>query len=425
MSVEPQGTGHSRIRISLNKLKTFDSLRNPSYRLYLSATAGQWAAMNMQMVTRSLLIYRLTGSGAILGGMALAQATPILFLSFFGGIIADRMQKKYIMLIGQVSSAMLSLGIALALTLGYLSAERAGSWWILIASAALQGTIVALRMPSSLAIIREIVGDKQVMNAVALNNLTMNGFRLVGPALAGIIIEAFDFDMTYYTVTGILLISTIGLVLIPRTRVIPVDANVSNPLKDLPNGIRYIRHDITILLVLLFALLSSVLGMPFQQIMPMFTEDILKVGASGFGILMSASGLGAILGSLILASLPNRKRGIVFLLSGLAMGIALVGFSFSQLWYLSLFLITFVGLAQTGKVTLENALLQYYSDAEYQGRVLSFLTMQMSFASFGTFIAGVLAEVVGVQWSIGGLGMALIFVSFVMLIITPRLRNLE
>ena len=128
--------GRSGILSSLSR--TFSSLGNPVYRFYYGGLMGQRAAMNMQMVARSLLVYRLTGSAAILGVISLAHALPMLLLSLFGGVIADRIQKKHILLVGQASSAVISLGVALALTLGYLSSEYAGSWWILAAAALLQ-----------------------------------------------------------------------------------------------------------------------------------------------------------------------------------------------------------------------------------------------------------------------------------------------
>ena len=118
-------------RISLRR-QTFSSLKNPVYRLYYGAMLGQMAAMNMQLVARGFLVYDLTGSKAILGGLTLAATIPMLFLSLFGGVIAERVQKKYVLLAGQASSAVVALGVALALTLGYLSREHAGSWWILV-----------------------------------------------------------------------------------------------------------------------------------------------------------------------------------------------------------------------------------------------------------------------------------------------------
>ncbi|MFC2005318.1 MFS transporter, partial [Chloroflexota bacterium] len=148
-----------RRTISLRNLRTFRSFKNPVYCLYYGALVGQMAAMSMQMLARSLLVYRLTGSAAILGAMSLAHALPMLFLSLFGGVIADRVQKKYVMLAGQASSAIVSLGVALSLTLGYINAEQPGSWWILAVASVFQGTIMGLMMPSRQAIIREIVSE--------------------------------------------------------------------------------------------------------------------------------------------------------------------------------------------------------------------------------------------------------------------------
>ena len=162
MRMEP-GIG----RISLRNLRTFNSLKNPVYRLYFAGMLGQRASMNMQMMARSLLIYRLTGSAAILGMMALFHALPMLFLSLFGGVIADRVQKKYVLLIGLGTSAVLSLGVALALTLGYLSVERTGSWWILAVASLLQGIVMGLMIPSRQAIVPEIVSEGQIMNAIS------------------------------------------------------------------------------------------------------------------------------------------------------------------------------------------------------------------------------------------------------------------
>jgi MFS family permease len=409
--------------VSLRGLKTFDSLKNPVFRLYFLGMSGQWSSMSIQMVARSLLIYRISGSGAILGLSALANAIPVLLLSLPGGAIADRVQKKYVLLFSQGSSALVSLGVALSLTLGYLGPEHPGSWWILIASAALQGTIMGFMMPSRQAIIAEIVSGEQVMNAVSLNNLGMNAFQLVAPALAGFIIDTFDFDVVYYTMTGMYLMSTVCMALMPGATSKSIHG--SSALTDILNGLRYIGHERTILLVLLFILFGTICRMPFMQLMPMFTEDILKVGATGMGLLMSVSGFGAILGSLVLASLPSRKRGVMMLFSGLIAGLALMGFSFSRWWHASLMIVAFVGMGQAGHMTTGNTLIQYYAEPDYRGRVMSFMMMGIGFSSLGTFFAGILAEAVGVQWSIGGLAMALVLVSIMMLTFTTRLRRLD
>jgi len=420
---EPEGAGGGEGRISLRNLRTFDSLKNPVYRLYYGGLLGQMAAMNMQLVARSLLVYRLTGSAAILGGIALAHALPMLFLSLFGGVIADRIQKKHVLLVGQASSAVVALGVALCLTLGYLSVEHAGSWWILIVASVCQGTIMGLMMPSRQTIIHELVGEDQLMNAVALNTMGMNFLRVVAPAVAGFLIGSFDFEAVYYTMAGMYLIAIVFIAFMPSTSVISIGG--SGALTEIREGFQYIRGETTILPILVFTLFAVVLSMPYLMLMPIFADDILKVGATGMGILLSVSGIGAIAGSLTLASLPNRKRGLMLLVGSLILGLALAGFSFSTSWYLSLVLIIFVGIRHTGRVTLANTLLQYYAKDEYRGRVMSFYMMEFGLTSLGTFTCGLIAEAIGVQWALGGFAVVLAFLCILALAFVPRLRKLD
>jgi len=403
--------------------QTFRSFKNPVYRLYFIAMAGYMAPMNMQMVARSLLVYRITGSAAILGIMSLAFAIPMLCLSLYGGVIADRMSKKHIIVAGTIGAALVSLVVALALTLGYLSPEHPGSWWILAVAGALQGTIMALMVPARLAIIPEIVGREELLNAVSLNNMEMNGLRMLAPALAGFLVESFGFDTLYYVMTGCYLIGAVIFSFLPRTGT--AAALVPKALTQLKEGFNYIRHNTTVLLILFFTIFAVVLTMPYYALMPIFTEDILMVGATGLGILMSVSGAGAIIGSLVLASLPNKKRGLMFLTGNLVLSLALVGFSFSGSWHPSLALIAIVGLGDTTRLTLGNTLLQYYTEEAYHGRVMSIFVMQFGLMGFGAFGAGLLTEVVGVQWAVGGLAAILIPVSLLTIAFVPRLRRLD
>ena len=407
---------------SLRK-RTFSSFKNPVYRLYYGGLLCQMFPMNMQMMARSLLIYRLTGSAAILGAMSFAHAVPMLLLSLVGGVIADRVQKKYVIIAGQVGSAAVSLGVALALTLGYLSVERAGSWWILVVASILQGTIMGLMMPSRQAIMREIVSVEQLMNAVSLTTMGMNALRLFAPALTGFLIDAFDFEAVYYVMTASYLMGVVFIAFMPPTSTITL--RHGSALTNIKEGLKYIRHETTLLLILAFTLFAVLLSMPYFILMPIFADDILKVGATGMGWLMSVSGIGAIIGSITLASLPNKKRGLMLLASGVIMGLALVSFSFSNSYSLSLALMVFVGLGQTGRMTLANTLLQYYVEDEYRGRVMSIYIMQFGLSSFGAFAAGLIAETMGVQWAVGGFAMLLVFLSILALTCFPRLRNLD
>jgi MFS family permease len=407
----------------MRNIRTFSSLKNPVYRLYYGGMLGQMAAMNMQMVTRSLLTYRLTGSAAILGILALANAIPMTLLALFGGLLADRMQKKYVLVAGQSSSALVSLGVALALSFGYLSAERAGSWWILIAASGIQGAIMGLMMPSRQAIIAEIVSSDQLMNAVALNTLGMNVLRFVSPALAGLLIDFHSFEAVYYTMTGMYLIAVVFVSFLPLTGTQGVMGQ--GIITDLKDSLQYVWRDRTIFLVLIITLVLVVLSRPYQFLLPIFTEDILKVGATGLGVLLSVSGVGAMLGSLLLASIPNRRRGIMLLFAGLILGLALIFFSFSESWFLSLALIAIIGFGDTGRVALANTLVQYYVSDDYRGRVMSLLMMEFGIMSFGVFFSGLLAEAIGVQWSVGGLAMGLTVISILALLFVRRVRTLD
>ena len=403
--------------------RVFSSFRNPIYRLYYYSLIGHWGPMQMQMVTRTLLIYRITGSGSILGVMALAGAMPMLFLSLYGGALADRLEKRKILIWSQALSAVVSLGVALALNFNYLSKDVPGSWWVLIVSSVLQGIIMGIMMPSRASMVPEIVSPEDLMNAISLNNMGMNVFRILSPAATGFIIDAWDFASVYYIMTALYVFSVIFLFRIPRTR--PTARQGSSTATEVAQGFRYIRTETTIMLVLLFTLGCTILGMPFNMLLPMFTEDILDVGSTGLGILMAVSGIGAIVVSFVLASLSNKYRGILMLMSGLILSLALIAFSFNTNWYLALTLSVFIGLGQTGQTAIGFTLIQYYVDPGYRGRVMSFMMLGFGMASLGTVFGGILADAMGIEWSIGGLSIALAVLTVAMLVFSPHLRRLD
>jgi len=403
--------------------RVFSSFKNPVYRLYYYSLIGHWAPMQMQMVTRTLLIYRITGSGAILGLMALAGSIPMLILSLYGGALADRLEKRKILILSQAASAVVSVGVAVALSMNYLSRDVPGSWWILIVSSIMQGIIMGIMMPSRASMVPEIVEPEDLMNAISLNNMGMNVFRIVSPAATGFIIAAWDFDAVYYIMTALYMFSVIFLFRIPPNR--PAVRQGSSTATEVIQGFRYIRTDATIMLVLLFTLGCTILGMPFNMLLPMFTDDILKVGEVGLGILLAVSGVGSIVVSFVLASMSNKNRGIMMLFSGLILSLALMAFSFTTEWYLCLVLAVFIGLGQTGQTAIGFTLVQYYVNPDYRGRVMSFMMLGFGLASLGTVFGGILAETMGIEWSIGGLAIALAILCLAMLLFSPHLRKLD
>jgi len=417
------GAGAGRQGFSLRNLRTFGSLKNPAYRLFFGNMTGFTAGMNMEMTARNWLIYELTRSPAMVGLKSLAVAGPMLFFSLFGGVIADRVQKNRVLFVGQILAAIISLSVAVSLATGYLSGDRAGSWWILIVAAACQGTVSSLMMPSRQMMLYEIVGGQQLLNAVSLNTLAMNGMRVLGPALAGFVIDAFEVTTAYYIITGLYLGSSLVIPFLPRTK--PTGLGGQGALSDIKEGIRYVRGDTTILMILVFALVAIVLATPYWTLIPIVAADVMEVGAGGLGMMMSFIGIGAISGSLVLASLPDRRRGLLLILSAIGFALALVGFAFSSSWYLSLTLLIVAGLGQAGLIAVAVTVLQDYSLDQYRARVMSIFMMEVGLIGFSGFGAALLSEVIPVQWVIGGFAMVLVFLCVLTLVFVPRLRNLN
>lgn len=422
---EPEEPLRSGGPLPAGGIKTFESFKSAAFRLFFYSLIGQWAAMSMQMITRSLLVYRITGLGSFIGIMALAQAIPMLFTSFLGGAYADRIQKKYILVACQAATAVVSLVVAIILSAGYLSRNNPGSWWVLILTAIAQGTMMGFMMPARMAIIPEIVGEDRVMNAVALTTMGQTVLRLLGPALGGILVDAYGFAAIYYLMALMFAVSTVLAMFLPRTGKTAAPGKKINPFEDVLEGFRYIRRETIFALIVIFGMCHMISGQPYQQLLAIFTDDILKVGASGMGVLITASGIGALVGSIMLASLPNKKRGILLLLSGIVMSVPVIIFSFSTSWYLSLFMMPLIGLGPTMHGTLTNTLIQYYADPDYRGRMQSFTAISMGLASIGTFIAGILSDAVGVQWAVGGMAMLLTFITILFFAFSRRLTSLE
>ncbi len=408
---------------SFLKNRMLSSLSSRNYRLYYAGTLGQFAAMAMQMVTGPLLMYRLTGSSALLGLMSLVNAAPMIVMSLFGGAICDRVQKKYILIVSLFCYFLVSLAIALLLQVGYISSAAEGSWRILLGCAFFQGICMGFLMPSIMALLPELVEREQIMNATALNMLGLNIVTLVFSGIAGFMIDALDFKSVYYTIAGMYIWAIIFMLFVARTGTIQ-NRGVSI-LADIQDGLKYIRNHTTILFILAFSMVVVVLSMPYQQLLPIFADRILKVGATGMGVMLSISGIGAMMGSLALSSLPNRRRGIILLVVGLVSGLSLAGFASSASWYLSLAFIFFVGLAHAVRNTMSSSLLQVYSERGYMGRVMSIFNVQFGIMSISTFIAGVLAERIAVQWVVGGLAGILITFAIFSLVFSPRIRSLD
>jgi MFS family permease len=403
-------------------VRTFESLKVRDYRFYFSSNFFQMACMNMQMLASGWFMYTLTGSSALLGLTMLANAIPQLVLSPFGGTIADRLPKKATILVGLVASLALALWIAVSISLDVIT------WHYLVISSLIQGGIMALIMPARQSFITEVVGRENLMNAVALNAATMNVTQLSAPALAGFIVAWADISGVYYLMAGLYGVAFLSLLPIrPVSR-----ANNGMPargrrsvLGDIKDGLVYVRNNTTLTSILLLTFFTVVFSMPFRLLLPVFTEDVLMVGPDKLGLLISVSGIGALAGSLAIASFASKRRGMLFLHTGLVTGLTILAFSVTTSYSVALVIMVIAGLAQSGRMALSNTLLQSYTEDAYLGRVMSLFMMQWGVTSLGTFGVSVLAEFIGIQPAVAMTGVLLVATSLYYYVFSPRVRSLE
>ena len=416
----PDGGGGGRF-----SLGTFESLKDSGFRWFFLAMLGQMTSMNMQMLVRGYLVFELTGSYAMLGTVQLASATPMLAFSLFGGVLADRArQKKHVVQVGQLLSGLNALAVAVLIIAGTLNVG-----WLMVA-AMIQGTVQALMMPSRQSMIPEIVGMRRLMNAVALNSAGQNSMRLFAPAIGGFLLAVVGPQWVYFVMTGGYLWAVAFLTKVPSTPA--PDAAVRTgtaprPRRDrggMLDGIRYILHEPTLRAVLGINVLLILMSMPYMFLLPGFVASVLHEGPEKLGLLMSFAGAGSLIGALVIASLPPRRRGLLFLIASLFQGVMLIAFSASTWFWVTAPVMLLMGIGQAGRQSFSNVLVQTYSDDEHRGRVMSVYMMQFGLTAFGTFLVGVLAAIIGVQLALGMTSALMVVIALGAITFSPRLRNL-
>ncbi len=436
----------SAIRVAtdfMRTLRTFDSLQSRSFRWYFVSMFGNFGAMNMQMLVRGFVVFQLTGSYTALASIGLANAIPGLVLSLPGGVVADRLPKKMVQQIGGTLNTLNTLSVALLLVAGQLT------FGYLLVNAVIQGVIQGLMMPSRQSWLSDLVYPRHIMNAVALNNAGMGLARMVMPTLGGIMLAVTDSYWVFFVIAGCYAFSVITLIKVPSKPIeVPEEeqrfsaaslgrgqgfagrggghsAKGVGGVADLVDGLRYIAQDRTIALLLLVNFLMVLFSMPYMQFLPGFVADVLHGGASMQGVLMSVSSIGSLAAALVVASLPSHHRGKVLIGGGLLLGVSLTVFSFSSAFWITAPVMVFIGVGQSVRMALSNALVQNYVSDEYRGRVMSIFMMEMNLVMVGAFGVGLIAEAIGIQWALGLTSLSLVALSLVTYAFIPRLRNID
>jgi len=378
---------------------TLRALRHRNFQLFfggqLISLVGTW----MQSVAQSWLVYRLTGSSLLLGSVGFASQVPVFIAAPFGGMIADRHNRRYVVIATQTASMLLA-GILAALTLtGTVRVPH------IFALAALLGVVNSFDIPARQAFLVDMVGKEDMMNAIALNSSMFNGARIVGPAVAGILVASIGEGWCFFG-NAVSYLAVIAGLLIMKVRA-PRRVVSGPPFAHIVEGFRFAQSTGPIRSLLLLLGLLSFVAMPHTVLMPVFADRILHHGAWGLGFLMGATGVGALLGALTLASrsgVSGLGRWIAISCGGF--GFFLLLFAFSRYFWLSTTLLIPVGFCMMLEMSSSNTLIQAMVPDELRGRVMSLYSMMfMGMAPIGALAGGALASRIGapITLAVGGI----------------------
>jgi MFS family permease len=394
------------------------ALGHRNYRLFFAGQAISLIGTWTQSIGESWLVYRLTGSSTLLGTTGFCAQIPVFLLASVGGTVADRHNRHRIVVCTQ-TAAMILASVLAALTLS----GRIQVWQV-FTLAALLGTVNAFDIPARQAFLVELVGRDDLVNAIALNSSMVNGARIVGPAIAGIVIAAVGEGWCFFA-NAVSYIAVLAGLLLMRIEPRAIAPRTGSILSEVLGGFRYVRRTMPVRALLLLLAIVSFAGMPYAVLMPVFADRILHGGARTLGMLMGASGMGALAGALSLAARRGlRGLGRWVAMASAGFGASLVLFSLSRSFSLSLGLLVPVGFCMMVQMASSNTLIQSMVPDSLRGRVMAIYSMMfMGMAPFGALFAGVMAERIGAPATVAVGGVACLCASALFASVLSRVRQ--
>jgi MFS family permease len=377
-------------------------------------------AMQMGMVTTGWVAYDISGSAASVGFVSLGSGIPMLTLGLFGGVVADRFPKRRTLLMTQSLIGIAAVICAVLVLSGVIQI------WHLMLISAMQGVGFAFNMPSRQAFVAQLVSRERLMNAIALNNAGMNFSRVIGPSIAGLFIAFVGPGEVYVAMALMYAFVVYSLTRIPQSGA-PLGTNRPPPLRSLADGLGYVRSNGVVFTLLVLAFAPVLLGMPYQQLMPVFADDVFNVGASGLGLLLSVNGIGALVGSLAVAGISNnfRRRGMLQMVMGILFGASVAVFALAESYPIALVMLLFAGATSAGFQSLNSTLVMTNTEPAYHGRVMSVYMLTFSAMPLGVVPFGALSDVYGAPITIGIGGLLLTAVIAMVGFFHPSYRHIK
>lgn len=398
----------------------FAILRNTQFRwLYLSNIAF-FFAMNGQMIVRSYIAFDITNRNAFaLGLINLAVAVPMLVVSPFGGVVADRVEKRRLIMIGQ---AVLLLNELAVLTL--LLTERL-EFWHLFGVVFVMGCTFPFIMPARQAIVVTIVGRRGLGNAMALQMGAMNAARVVAPALAGFLIWIVGVKATYLVAVVVYGFALAAMSRIDRSPA-PVRETKTSVYHDILEGFRYVAGYPPVRVLMVLGILPMLLAMPFQALLVVFAVDVWDVGSRGLGVLQAAAGLGGMAGAFFLAWRAEPKRKLRMMMASLlGFGGSLFLFALSPWFALGLFMVLIADVFASVFQTLNNTIIQTVIPDAVRGRVMSVMMMTFGLTPLGTVPISAMAQKWGAPFAVGIAAVVMVVLSAIVFLLSRSFRDID
>src|SRR5580704_15345787 len=394
-SSRPQSGAKSRLPTMLRAL----SSRN--FQLFFSGQLISLVGTWMDTIAESWLVYRLTGSSLLLGTVAFASQIPVFLMAPVGGMAADRWDRRSIVVATQSTS------MILAFVLAFLTLSGRIRVWEVIVLAAPMGVVNAFDIPARQAFLVDMVGRENLINAIALNSSMFNGARVIGPSIAGILVAKYGEGWCFFA-NAVSYIAVIAGLLMMRVSRAATQAHSASPFEHIAEGFRFVSNTAPIRVILMLLGLVSLVAMPYTVLMPIFAEHILHGDARTLGVLMGATGIGALTGALVLATRTGvRGLGSWVWMACAGFGASLILFAFSRWYILSVLLLIPVGFTMMVQMASSNTLIQSMVPDRLRGRTMAVYSMMfMGMAPLGALFSGALADRITAPWivALGGLG---------------------
>ena len=393
---------------------TLVSLKNRDFLLLWLGMLFMMGGMQMQMIARGYYVYEITSSPSKLAFVNAGAAIPILVLALFGGAVADRLDRRRVIQWSQATN------LAIALVMGVAIATGSATWVHFLVASTVQGGVWSFLMPSRQAIIPEIVGQRNLTNAMALSAAGMSASTLVAPAIAGVLYTVIGPDGVYFVIgaTGLASVALTAMMGYKGGGRAKSDAPMMN---DIRAGLFYCVRSPMVLVLLAMGMTATLLAMPFRFLIPIFVVDIYSRGPEALGLMVTVMGLGSLLGAMFIASIGQWRRGLLLVLGTIMSGVGLLLVAAVPLYYAAVGFMLVLGLGDAARRTLNMSLIMEVVDDEYRGRVMSVFMMNFGLMPLGVLPAGLAIELLGGQATVAILGVLLLAVAFVVLFTQRRL----